>query len=127
MKIIPMGRVICVVLASAPLTGCAWLTQLMGKSAAGPTMVLPHRETVPPGPSPRPEPPKPEPQPEPEPAPLPPPAKETVPVARAVPGKAGFVFSPFNNKLIDVEGIPSGRLVADPHYPASEKKYFRVP
>jgi hypothetical protein len=44
-----------------------------------------------------------------------------------VPGKPGFVFSPFNNKLIDVQGIPSGRLVADPQYPASEKKYFRVP
>jgi hypothetical protein len=44
-----------------------------------------------------------------------------------VPGKPGFVFSPFNNKLIDVQGIQSGRLVADPTYPASEKKYFRVP
>jgi hypothetical protein len=48
-------------------------------------------------------------------------------VARPVPGKPGFVFSPFNNKVIDVKGIPSGRLVADPTYPASEKKHFRVP
>jgi hypothetical protein len=51
------------------------------------------------------------------------PPKE-IPVARPVPGK---VFSPFNNKVIDVKGIPSGRLVADPTYPASEKKHFRVP
>ncbi|BCX49557.1 hypothetical protein HAHE_34650 [Haloferula helveola] len=48
-------------------------------------------------------------------------------VARPVPGKPGFVFSPYNNKIIDVKGIPSGTLVADPTYPAAEKKYFRVP
>lgn len=54
------------------------------------------------------------------------PPKE-IPVARPVPGKPGMVFSPFNNKIIDVKGIPSGRLVADPTYPASEKKHFRVP
>lgn len=47
--------------------------------------------------------------------------------ANPVPGKAGFVFSPFNNKLVDVRDIPSGTLVQDPTYPASEKKYFRVP
>lgn len=47
--------------------------------------------------------------------------------ANAVPGKEGFVFSPYNNKLVDVRDIPSGTLVMDPTYPASEKKYFRVP
>jgi hypothetical protein len=47
--------------------------------------------------------------------------------ANPVPGKEGFVFSPYNNKLIDVRGIASGTLVQDPTYPASEKKYFRVP
>ena len=47
--------------------------------------------------------------------------------ARAVPGKEGFVFSPYNNKVIDVRDIPSGTLVQDPTYAASEKKYFRVP
>jgi outer membrane biosynthesis protein TonB len=47
--------------------------------------------------------------------------------ASPVPGKTGFVFSPYNNKVIDVRGIPSGMLVQDPTYPASEKKYFRVP
>lgn len=47
--------------------------------------------------------------------------------ARPVPGKEGFVFSPYNNKVIDVRDIPSGTLVQDPTYAASEKKYFRVP
>ena len=47
--------------------------------------------------------------------------------ATPVPGKEGFVFSPFNNKLVDVRDIPSGTLVQDPTYPAAEKKYFRVP
>ena len=53
--------------------------------------------------------------------------KAEIRVAKPVPGKPGFVFSPFDNKIIDVKGIPSGRLVADPTYPASEKKHFRVP
>jgi hypothetical protein len=47
--------------------------------------------------------------------------------ANPVPGKEGFVFSPYNNKLVDVRDIPSGTLVQDPTYPASQKKYFRVP
>lgn len=47
--------------------------------------------------------------------------------ANPVPGKAGFVFSPYNQKLVDVRDIPSGTLVQDPTYPPSEKKYFRVP
>jgi hypothetical protein len=49
------------------------------------------------------------------------------PVANKVPGKDGFVFSPYNNKVVDVRDIPTGTLVQDPTYPASEKKYFRVP
>lgn len=53
--------------------------------------------------------------------------KKEIPVARPIPGKPGFVFSPFNNKPIDVKGFPPGSLVADPTYPASEKKHFRVP
>jgi hypothetical protein len=47
--------------------------------------------------------------------------------ASKVPGKEGFVFSPYNNKVVDVRDIPSGTLVQDPTYPAAEKKYFRVP
>lgn len=49
------------------------------------------------------------------------------PTASQVPGKAGFVFSPFNNKIIDVGGVPPGTLVMDPTYPAEEKRMFRVP
>ncbi len=52
---------------------------------------------------------------------------DAVVVARPVPGKPGFVFSPFNNKIIDVGGIPPGTLVADPMYLAEEKMYFRAP
>lgn len=47
--------------------------------------------------------------------------------ASKVPGKEGFVFSPYNNKIIDVREIPTGTLVSDPTYPQSENKYFRVP
>jgi hypothetical protein len=49
------------------------------------------------------------------------------PFANPVPGKLGFVFSPYNNKLVDVRDIPSGTLVQDPTFPETEKKYFRVP
>lgn len=58
-----------------------------------------------------------------------PPRQETagVPVARKVPGREGFVFSPYNNKMIDVKGFPKGTKVRDPHYNQSENKFFRVP
>ena len=49
------------------------------------------------------------------------------PFAKKIPGKAGYVFSPYNSQPIDVRDIPTGTLVQDPTYPASEKKYFRVP
>lgn len=94
------------------------------------------------GPRPQTEPPPPEklsdmkpelqetPVPEPE-APLPPrpkpPVAQNLPVARKVPGRDGFVFSPFNNKMLDVKGVPSGTKVRDPNFPESERKYFLVP
>lgn len=53
--------------------------------------------------------------------------KAAVPVARRVPGRDGFVFSPYNNKMINVKDFASGTMVADPTYPPAEKKYFRVP
>lgn len=69
-----------------------------------------------------------DPEPEPEPLPAPKPAeRSSIPVAKAVPGREGFVFSPFNNKMIDVKGFPSGTTVADPSYPKEAKKYFKVP
>ena len=49
------------------------------------------------------------------------------PVAWPVPDKPGFVFSPFNSKIIDVTDVPSGTLVADPTFPAAERMHFRVP
>ena len=47
--------------------------------------------------------------------------------ANIVPGKDGFVFSPYNNKVVDVRDIPSGTLVQDPTYTGAGKGYFRVP
>lgn len=54
-------------------------------------------------------------------------APKSYPTATAIPGKPGYVFSPYNNKTVDVQGIRSGTLVADPHYPATDGKRFRVP
>jgi hypothetical protein len=51
----------------------------------------------------------------------------SIPVAKPVPGKPGFVFSPYNNRLVDVRGLPSGTLVKDPSMPAGEGGTFRVP
>jgi hypothetical protein len=48
-------------------------------------------------------------------------------IANKVPGKDGFVFSPYNNKIVDVRDIPSGTLVQDPTYTGAGKGYFRVP
>jgi len=48
----------------------------------------------------------------------------TLPYARPVPGKPGFVYSPYDEKfLIDVRGAPPGTLVNDPN----SGKAFRVP
>jgi len=60
------------------------------------------------------------------------PKRNDYPVANKVPGKEGYVFSPYNNKVISVldeqdRPIPSGTLVQDPTYKLSEKKFFRVP
>ena len=47
-----------------------------------------------------------------------------LPYARPVPGKPGFVYSPFDEKfLIDVRGAPPGTVVNDPN----AGKAFRVP
>jgi len=50
-----------------------------------------------------------------------------IPYGIAIPGKKGYVLSPYNNKAVDVKDIPESTLVMDPTFPASEKKYFRVP
>jgi hypothetical protein len=72
--------------------------------------------------SPDPTPLRPDPQP-----PAPGPRSDSFPVAKPVPGKEGFVFSPFNNHLIDIKGFKSGTLVSDPRFQLSERKFFRVP
>lgn len=47
--------------------------------------------------------------------------------AEAIAGQDGMVRSPYNDSIIDVRGIPSGTLVADPTFPMEERKFFRVP
>jgi len=61
------------------------------------------------------------------PKPTPPNNKPEYKFASKVPGKEGFVFSPYNNKVVDVRDIPSGTLVQDPTYTGDGKGYFRVP
>jgi hypothetical protein len=62
-------------------------------------------------------------------APARPPEKRTeetaaLPYARPVPGKPGFVYSPYDEKfLIDVRGVPPGTVVNDPN----SGKAFRCP
>jgi hypothetical protein len=80
---------------------------------------------LPPRPDPQPPAPTP-PPPSPQP-PVPGPHSGIYPVAKPVPGKDGFVFSPFNNHPIDVKGFKSGTLVSDPRFQLSERKFFRVP
>jgi len=63
----------------------------------------------------------------PTPAPAPPAPSNQIPVAKPVEGQPGFVFSPYNDKIVDVRDMSSGMLVADPSFPASEKKHFRTP
>jgi hypothetical protein len=53
--------------------------------------------------------------------------KKDYPFASPVVGKPGYVLSPYNSKMVNVVDIPSGTLVTDPTFPASEKKFFRVP
>lgn len=57
----------------------------------------------------------------------PPATADGIPLGIPVPDKPGFVFSPYNRKVVDVRELPSGTLVMDPHFKPSEKKYFRVP
>ena len=46
------------------------------------------------------------------------------PFATPVPNRPGFVFNPFNQKKVDVRGLPSGTLVSDPRDPNQK---FYVP
>ncbi len=55
------------------------------------------------------------------------PKAKTYPYATAVPGKPGYVFSPYSQKVINVKDIPSGKLVKDPNDSSDTKRFFRVP
>lgn len=46
--------------------------------------------------------------------------------ALPVPGREGFVFNPYTEKIVDVRGINSGSLIRDPGDPNQDHK-FRVP
>lgn len=54
-------------------------------------------------------------------------ARESAPEGKPVPGKAGFIFSPYDNKIIDVTGLKPGEIVADPTTPAGKVRYIKVP
>ena len=47
-----------------------------------------------------------------------------IPLATKVPGQPGYVFSPYNNQIMDVRGLSSGALKRDS---GSGDKFFRVP
>ncbi len=53
--------------------------------------------------------------------------KVTYPHAVPVVGRPGYVYSPYNNRIVDVVGLKSGMLVYDPDFPKQERKCFYVP
>jgi hypothetical protein len=62
--------------------------------------------------------------PTPEPTPTPTPATSNIPYGTPVPGKPGFVISPYSSEgYVDVQGIPPNTEVRDPF----TNKIFRVP
>ncbi len=54
------------------------------------------------------------------------PTRKDYPVATPIPGKPGYVYNPFNNNPVYVQGIASGRVVRDPKDPNTDHK-FRLP
>ena len=51
---------------------------------------------------------------------------QNYPVAIPIPGKPGYVYNPYNNNPVFVEGIASGKTVLDPKDPNKDHK-FRLP
>lgn len=54
------------------------------------------------------------------------PLASAIPIARSVPGRPGCVFNPYNQNIVDVEGIPSGTKVLDP-LDSDTSHIFKVP
>lgn len=54
------------------------------------------------------------------------PAVVVTPTAKHVPGRPGFVFNPYTQNMVDVDGIPSGTKVKDPQ-DSDENHTFYVP
>jgi hypothetical protein len=50
-----------------------------------------------------------------------------VPNAQPIPGRDGFVFSPYGNRVVDCRGLTSGTLVYDPYDTEEPRRKFRVP
>ena len=85
----------------------------------------PPRTTVKPGPSPKLSPPTVTEKSKPSPSPSRPTTTQSLPTAKPVPGKPGYVFSPFDPSggYVDVTGYTSGQKVKDPY----SGKIFLVP
>lgn len=54
-------------------------------------------------------------------------SKKNYPTAAAVPGRPGFVYNPYTHTMVNVTGIRSGQLCADPEDPDAATHKFRVP
>lgn len=48
------------------------------------------------------------------------------PISTPVPDRPGFVFNPFNNRIIDARGIPADTLIRDPQ-DSNPEYIFRIP
>ena len=54
------------------------------------------------------------------------PVVKSYPIAIPIPGKPGWVYNPYNNNPVVIQGIPSGKTVLDPQDPNKDHK-FKVP
>ncbi|MCW1924862.1 hypothetical protein OKA05_20030 [Luteolibacter arcticus] len=54
-------------------------------------------------------------------------ATQSLPEAKPVPGKPGFFFSPYDNKIIDSNGSDPGAVLQDPGAPEGTQRLFRIP
>lgn len=50
-----------------------------------------------------------------------------IPYAKPVPDRPGYVFSPYNKKIVDCQGLARDTLVYDPYDTTEPRRKFRVP